>query len=57
MQRDTEKKYVRSGRFQDEAQAVQIDQDMRALLTREGIKFTVLHADHRAILEFAGTLE
>lgn len=57
VQRDTEKKYVRSGRFQDEAQAVQIDQDMRALLTREGIKFTVLGADHRAILEFAGTLE
>ncbi|HEX5805298.1 MAG TPA: hypothetical protein VFY31_03040 [Macromonas sp.] len=57
VQRDTEKKYVRSGRFQEEAQAVQIDQGMRALLTREGIKFTALPADHRAILEFANTLE
>ena len=57
VQRDPDKKYVRSGRFQDEAQARQIDAEMRSLLTREGIKFTVLPPDHRAIIEFAGTLE
>ena len=57
VQRDPDKKYVRSGRFQDEAQARQIDAEMRSLLTREGIKFTVLPPDHRAILEFAGMLE
>jgi len=57
VQRDPEKKYVRSGRFQDEAQALEVDQAMRGLLNREGIKYTVLAADHRAILEFAGTLE
>lgn len=57
VQRDPEKKYVRSGRFQDETEARDIDQAMRGVLTREGIKFTVLPADHRAILEFANTLE
>ncbi len=57
VQRDPDKKYVRSGRFQDEAQAREVDQAMRALMHREGIKYTVLAADHRAILEFAGTLE
>ncbi|WP_101050366.1 hypothetical protein [Macromonas nakdongensis] len=57
VQRDPDKPYVRSGRFQDEAQARQIDSDMRALLNREGIKYTVLPPDHRAIIEFAATLE
>ncbi|HEX5805720.1 MAG TPA: hypothetical protein VFY31_05230 [Macromonas sp.] len=57
VQRDPEKKYVRSGRFQDETEARDIDQAMRGVLTREGVKFTVLPADHRAILEFANTLE
>lgn len=57
VQRDPDKPYVRSGRFQDEAQARKVDTELRGLLTREGIKFTVLPPDHRAILEFAGTLE
>jgi hypothetical protein len=57
VQRDPDKKYVRSGRFQDEAEALKIDQAMRGVLAREGIKFTVLPPDHRAIIEFAGTLE
>jgi hypothetical protein len=57
VQRDLDKPYVRSGRFQDEAQARQIDTEMRRVLNREGIKYTVLPPDHRAIIEFAGTLE
>ncbi len=57
VQRDPDKPYVRSGRFQDEAQARKVDTELRGVLTREGIKFTVLPPDHRAILEFAGTLE
>jgi len=57
VQRDPDKPYVRSGRFQDEAQARKVDNELRGVLTREGIKFTVLPPDHRAILEFAGTLE
>ncbi len=57
VQRDPDKPYVRSGRFQDEAQARKVDSELRGVLTREGIKFTVLPPDHRAILEFAGTLE
>lgn len=57
VQRDPDKPYVRSGRLQDEAQARKVDLELKGLLTREGIKFTVLPPDHRAILEFAGTLE
>ncbi|MEN9382881.1 MAG: hypothetical protein RI959_138 [Pseudomonadota bacterium] len=57
VQRDPEKKYVRSGRFQDETQAREIDSQMRGVLNREGIKFTVLPPDHKTILEFAGALE
>lgn len=57
VQRDPDKKYVRSGRFQDETQAREMDTHMRGVLNREGIKYTVLPPDHRAILEFAGTLE
>jgi hypothetical protein len=37
VQRDPDKKYVRSGRFQDEEQAKEIDQAIRSLLVREGI--------------------
>jgi hypothetical protein len=57
VQRDPDKPYVRSGRFQDEAQARKVDNELRGVLMREGVKFTVLPPDHRAILEFAGTLE
>jgi len=57
VQRDPEKKYVRSGRFQDEGQAREMDNHIRGVLNREGIKYTALPPDHRAILEFAGTLE
>lgn len=56
-QRDLDKPYIRSGRLQDEAQALQVDKDLRHLLVEEGIKFTALPPDHKAILEFAATLE
>ena len=57
VQRDLDKPYIRSGRLQDEAQALQVDKDLRHLLVEEGIKFTALPPDHKAILEFAATLE
>ncbi len=57
VQRDLDKPYVRSGRLQDEAQAQQVDKDLRSVLVEAGIKFTVLPPDHKAIIEFAGTLE
>ncbi|NIC41634.1 hypothetical protein [Aquabacterium sp. A08] len=57
VQRDPDKKYVRSGRFQDEAQAQAVDHGIRGVLHREGIPYTVLPPDHRAIIEFAATLE
>ena len=56
VQRDPEKKYVRSGRLQDEEQARQVDRDLRACMLREGIKFTVVPPSMTAIDEFAKTL-
>jgi hypothetical protein len=55
-QRDLDRPYVRAGRLQDENRAREIDNEMRTLLSAEGIKYTVLPADHRKILEFAATL-
>jgi len=57
VQRDLDKPYVNGGRYQDEAQARQIDKDLRSMLVEEGIKFTVLPPDHKAIIEFAATLD
>jgi hypothetical protein len=51
-----EKKYVRSGRFQDENQARAIDLGMRAMLEREGIPYTSLPPDVEIINAFAATL-
>lgn len=56
VRRNPNKRYVRSGRLQDEAQAVQIDEGLQALLTRENIPFTLLDADPAAIQAFAETL-
>lgn len=56
VQRDPEKKYVHTGRFQDEVQAREMDSAMRSLLVREGIKFTVLPPSYTAINDFASTL-
>lgn len=54
--RNRNKRYVRSGRLQDEAQALDIDEAIQALLSREGIEFTLLEADPAAIQAFAESL-
>lgn len=51
-----DKKYVHTGRFQDEEQAIDIDRALRQILTREGMKYTVLAPDIDAINAFAATL-
>jgi hypothetical protein len=51
-----ERKYVHTGRFQDEEQAKEVDRGMRALLRREGITFTPLKPEIDAIHTFAATL-
>ena len=50
------KKYVHTGRFQDEEQARTIDQGLRTVLTREGLPFTALAPSVDAINVFAATL-
>ena len=50
------KKYVHTGRFQDEEQARTIDQGLRNVLTREGLPFTALAPSVDAINVFAATL-
>jgi hypothetical protein len=52
-----DKKYVHTGRFQDEEQAIKIDRALRATLNREGLPYTVLPPDVDAINAFAHTLE
>ncbi len=51
-----EKKYVHTGRFQDEDEARNIDHGLRTMLTREGLPFTSLAPDVDAINAFAATL-
>ncbi|MBK1682163.1 MULTISPECIES: hypothetical protein [Rhodoferax] len=51
-----DKKYVRSGRFQDEEQAREVDQGLREILVRERLPFTELAPDLKAIHAFANTL-
>ena len=51
-----EKKYVHTGRFQDEDQAREVDRGLRTTLLTEGIHFTALPADVDAINTFARTL-
>ena len=51
-----EKKYVHTGRFQDEEQAKNIDRGLRAMLVREGLRYTALPPDVAAINEFAAQL-
>ncbi len=51
-----EKKYVHTGRFQDEEQARTIDHGLRSLLVREGLNFTSLAPNVEAINTFAATL-
>ncbi len=56
VQRDPDKKYVRSGRLQDEDQARAVDAGLRGCLNREGIKFTALPPSPSAIEQFAAAL-
>jgi hypothetical protein len=51
-----EKKYVRTGRFQDEEQAKEVDTGLREILDRERLPYTVLPPDVNAINAFAESL-
>ena len=51
-----DRKYTRTGRFQDEEQARAIDRGMLELLNREELPYTVLPSDVTAVNEFAATL-
>lgn len=51
-----DRKYIRTGRFQDEEQARTIDRGMRELLDRETLPYTVLPSDVTAVNAFAATL-
>nr|WP_315463449.1 hypothetical protein [uncultured Rhodoferax sp.] len=51
-----DKKYVHTGRFQDEDQAREVDRGLRATLVREGLHFTALNPDIDSINAFARTL-
>ncbi|MBK7006586.1 MAG: hypothetical protein IPH37_16915 [Burkholderiales bacterium] len=51
-----DRKYVHTGRFQDEEQAKAIDRGIRGILTRENLKYTAVPPDVEAINTFAATL-
>ena len=51
-----DRKYIRTGRFQDEEQARAIDRGMLELLAREGLPYTALASDVPAINAFVATL-
>ena len=51
-----DRKYIRTGRFQDEEQARSIDRGMLELLNRESLPYTVLPSDVPAVNGFAATL-
>ena len=51
------RKYIQSGRLQDEDEAKNIDRALRGILTREGMHYTVLPPDIDAINAFAHSLE
>ncbi|MDE2417654.1 MAG: hypothetical protein KGN32_07595 [Burkholderiales bacterium] len=51
-----DKKYVHTGRFQDEEQARAIDRGLRALMEREKIPYTVLQPNVQEINAFVATL-
>lgn len=52
-----DKKYVHTGRFQDEQQARDIDRSLREILIREQMPFTSLPPDIHAINAYARSLE
>lgn len=51
-----DRKYVHTGRFQDEEQAKTIDRGIRGILTRENLKYTAVPPEVEAINTFAATL-
>ena len=51
-----DRKYVHTGRFQDEEQARAVDRGMRELMDREALPYTVLAGDIMAVNAFAATL-
>ena len=53
----SDRKYVHTGRFQNEDQARRIDHAIRATLVREGIPHTVVKPEMDAINAFAKTFE
>ena len=53
----SDRKYVHTGRFQNEEHARRIDHAIRANLVREGIPHTVVKSEMDAINAFAKTLE
>lgn len=57
VERDLDKPYVHRGRYQEESHAREMDFGLRQTLEAEGIAFITLPPDHRAIIEFAATLE
>jgi hypothetical protein len=52
----SDKKYVRTGRFQDETQARAIDMGLRDLLDREGMPYTTLPPEVDVINAFVASL-
>ncbi|MEK9804178.1 MAG: hypothetical protein VW475_12305 [Curvibacter sp.] len=56
VERASERKYIHTGRFQDEEQAKEVDRGMRALLRREGLPFTSLKPEVEAIHGFMAEL-
>ena len=51
-----DKKYMRTGRFQEEDQALEIDRGLRTMMDREGMPYTTLAPDLAAIHAFAAAL-
>ena len=51
-----DKKYVHTGRFQDEEAAKNIDRGLRGMLVREGLRYTALPPDVATINDFVSKL-
>ena len=56
VERDPERKYIHTGRFQDEEQAREVDRGLRALLRRDGLTYTSVKPELEAINAFAASL-
>ena len=52
----SDRKYIHTGRFQDEDQAREVDKGLAQTLRREGLSFTTLAPELEAINAFAATL-